>query len=139
HYNMVGFDHVALSISGKNHSLQYLNSQLVDNSDTIISKIENNDFDCSIIVGTDPISHLPWNLSKKLTSKPIILIDNKKSATYSVADIIIPSAITGIETGGLAYRLDHVPIELHPILKPPSNILTDEEILTQLVKSLSGG
>ncbi|MFX1427321.1 MAG: formylmethanofuran dehydrogenase subunit B [Promethearchaeota archaeon] len=139
HYNMVGFDHVALSVSGKNHSLQYLDSQLVDTSDTIISKIENDDFDCSIIVGTDPISHLPWKLSKKLASKPLIFIDNKKSATYNVADIIIPSAITGIETGGLAYRLDHVPIELKPILNPPSNVLSDEEILNQIAEILKGG
>ena len=139
HYNMVGFDHVALSSCGKNHSLQFSNNQLVESQQTIVSKIENKDFDCSIIVGTDPISHLPWQLTKKLMSKPIILIDNKQSATSYIADIIIPSAITGIESGGLVYRLDHVPIELKKIINPPSNILTDEEILDKIIQGLKEG
>lgn len=139
HYNMAGFDQVALSVSGKNHSLQFSNNHLVDSSDTVITKINNDDFDCSIIVGTDPISHLPWELSKKLASKPLILIDNKKSATLNIADVIFPSAITGIESGGLAYRLDLVPIELKQFLNPPANIISDEEILSQLVEGLKGG
>ncbi|MFX0000989.1 MAG: formylmethanofuran dehydrogenase subunit B [Candidatus Hodarchaeota archaeon] len=133
HYNMVGFEHVALSVCGKNHSLQFANNELIESPETIITKIENEDFDCSIIVGTDPISHLPWQLSKKLMAKPIILIDNKQSATFYTAEIIIPSAITGIESEGLAYRLDHVPIELKKILNPPSSILSDEEILTKII------
>ena len=137
HYNMAGFDHVALSMTGKNGNLQFSGNQLIETSDTIISKINNNDFDCSIIVGTDPVSHLPWELSRKLISKPLILIDNKKSATSMVANIIIPSNITGIESGGLAYRLDHVPIELQKLVNPPNNILSDEEILSKLIERLN--
>ncbi|MHA2391119.1 MAG: formylmethanofuran dehydrogenase subunit B [Promethearchaeota archaeon] len=136
HYNMLGFDHVALSVTGKNGNLQFSGNHLVKTSDTIISKISNNDFDCSIIVGTDPISHLPWELSRKLISKPLILIDNKRSATSIVADVIIPSNITGIESGGLAYRLDHVPVELQKIVNPPNNISSDEEILTNLIERI---
>lgn len=136
HYNMAGFDHVALSNSGKNHSLQFLNNQLVETSETIVSKIEKEDFDCSIIVGTDPISHLPSKLSKNLMKKPLILIDNKQSATSYVADVTIPSAITGIECGGLVYRIDHIPIELKKLLNPPSNVHTDEEILIKLMEAL---
>jgi formylmethanofuran dehydrogenase subunit B len=139
HYNMAGFDHVALSLLGKNHSLQFYENQSINTSNTIISKINNDDFDCSIVVGSDPISHLPWKLSKKLASKPIILIDNKKSATLNIADVSIPSAITGIECGGLAYRLDHVPMELKQIINPPNNIISDEEILTKLFERLKGG
>jgi formylmethanofuran dehydrogenase subunit B len=139
HYNMTGFDHVALSISGKNHSLQFFDMKLVETSNTIISKINNDDFDCSIIVGSDPISHLPWKLSKKIASKPVILIDNKISATMNIADVSIPSAITGIECGGLAYRLDHVPMELKQIVNPPNNIISDEEILTRLFEGLKRG
>ncbi|MFX1454091.1 MAG: formylmethanofuran dehydrogenase subunit B [Promethearchaeota archaeon] len=136
HYNMAGFDQVALSMVGKNHGLQFMNNNIVETLDTVITKISSDDFDCSLIVGTDAISHLPWELSKKLGSKPLILIDNKKSATYSIADVILPSAITGIECGGLAYRLDLVPIELNKVVNPPTNIETDEEILTKLIVGL---
>ncbi|MFX1419341.1 MAG: formylmethanofuran dehydrogenase subunit B [Promethearchaeota archaeon] len=139
HYNMAGFDHVALSNFGKNNSLQFSNNILVDTNETVISKIEKEDFDCSIIVGTDPISHLPSKLSKNLSVKPLILIDNKQSATSYLADIILPSAITGIECGGLVYRIDHVPIELKKILNPPSGVHTDEEILNKLLEALKKG
>lgn len=120
HYNMLGFDYVALSNYGKNHSLQFSNHQLTETSDTIITKIENDDFDCSRIVGTDPISHFPKQLSKKLLSKPLILIDNKQTATSYMADVIIPSSITGIETGGMVYRIDHIPLNLKKIINPPA-------------------
>ncbi len=138
HYNMAGFDHVALSIYGKNHSLQFSNNQLIETSETIVSKIYNEDFDCSIIVGTDPISHFPIQLSRKLIGKPLILIDNKQSATSHIADVVIPSTLTGIESEGLAYRIDHVPIELKKIIKAPANIITDEEILMKLIEGLNG-
>jgi len=136
HYNMAGFDHVALSHSGKNHSLQFSNNQLVETSETIVSKIGKEDFDCSIIVGSDPISHFPSLLSKKLMARPLILIDNKQSATSYAADITLPSAITGIECEGLAYRIDHVPIQLKKILNPPSSIHTDVEILNKFIETL---
>ncbi|MHA1987850.1 MAG: formylmethanofuran dehydrogenase subunit B [Promethearchaeota archaeon] len=137
HYNMVGFDHVALSVTGKNCNIQFSGNQLVETSDNIVSKINNNDFDCSIVVGTDPVSHLPWELSRKLISKPLILIDNNKSATSMIANIVIPSNITGIESEGLTYRLDHVPIQLKKLVNPPNNILSDAEILSKLIERLN--
>jgi len=136
HYNMAGFYHMALSNYGKSHSLEFSNNQLIETNDTIISKIDKENFDCSIIVGTDPISHLPQKLSKKLTSKPLILIDNKQSATSHLADVILPSSITGIESEGLAFRIDHVPIELKKVINPPNNIFSDEEILSQIIEKL---
>jgi formylmethanofuran dehydrogenase subunit B len=137
HFNMAGFDHIALSTCGKNGNLQFKNKELVESKDDIVSKINKKDFDYSIIVGTDPISHFPHTLSQKLASKPIIAIDNRKSATTLIADVVLPTAITGIETGGTVYRLDHVPIELKPILKPPNNLPSDEELLIQILNRLN--
>ena len=137
HFNMAGFDHIALSTCGKNGNLQFKNKELVESRDNIVSKINKEDFDCSIVVGTDPISHFPHTLSQKLASKPIIAIDNRKSATTLIADVVLPTAITGIETGGTVYRLDHVPIELKSILKPPNNLPSDEELLVQILNKLN--
>ncbi|MFW9948176.1 MAG: formylmethanofuran dehydrogenase subunit B, partial [Candidatus Odinarchaeota archaeon] len=74
--------------------------------------------------------------SSKLAKKPIILIDNRDSATSQLSNIVLPTAITGIECRGLAYRLDHIPIELQKIINPPSKIPTDEEIITQIIQKL---
>ncbi len=139
HFNMAGFDHVALSSYGVSGKLQFESKKLVKSEDTIISKINNENFDCSIIVGTDPISHLPHSLSSKLAKKPLILIDNHNSATSHIANVVLPTAITGIESSGLVYRIDQVPVELKKILNPPNDIPSDEELLNQLIKKLNGG
>lgn len=133
HYNMIGFDHTALSYIGKNHSLQFKKHELdtTDNND-IITKIENDEFDLSIIVGTDPISHLPVKLSKILASKPMILLDNRINSSYFIADIVLPTAITGIEAGGTAFRLDNIPIQLDKLIEPPDQIPSDEELLREI-------
>lgn len=139
HYNMTGFDHVALSSTGKIGGLQFKDGELIDTKSNLVSKIANNDFDSSIIVGTDPISHLPFSLSSKLAKKPIILIDNKMTATAELADIILPTAITGIECEGLAFRLDHVPIQLEKIVNPPNNLPSDKDLLEQIITELKKG
>lgn len=133
---MIGFDHTALSYAGKNHSLQYKNHSLVQTDDDIVTKIKKDDFDLSIIVGTDPISHLPIQLSKILASKPIILLDNRKSSTYFLADLILPTAITGVEARGTAFRLDNVPIQIEKIINAPNQIPSDEELLQQINEKL---
>lgn len=139
HFNMAGFDHVALSSYGESGKLQFESKKLVKSEETITSKINKENFDCSIIVGTDPISHLPHSLSSKLTKKPLILIDNHNSATSRIANVVLPTAITGIESSGLVYRIDQVPVELKKILNPPNNIPSDEELFNQLIKKLNGG
>jgi formylmethanofuran dehydrogenase subunit B len=63
-------------------------------------------------------------------------MDNTKSTTFNCAHVVIPSTITGIESGGLGYRLDHVPVEFHKILDPPEHIISDEEILLKLIDGL---
>ena len=139
HFNMAGFDHVALSSFGESGKLEFKQNQMVLTEETLVSKIEKQDFDCSIIVGTDPISHLPHSLSSKMSKKPLILVDNHRTATSHIADVVLPTTITGIESSGLAYRLDQVPIELNKIINPPNNLPSDEEILNQLYELLNKG
>ena len=136
---MAGFDHVALSTYGVFGKLEFKNNQMVKTKDTLISKIEKDDFDSSIIVGTDPIAHLPQSLSSKLAKKPLILIDNHSSATSHIAEVVLPTSITGIESNGLAYRLDQVPIQLDKIINPPNNLPSDEQVLIELYKSINQG
>ncbi|MFW9950947.1 MAG: formylmethanofuran dehydrogenase subunit B [Candidatus Thorarchaeota archaeon] len=137
HFNMAGFDHVALSNYGTSGMLEFRNNQILNTEETVVSKIEKDNFDCSLIVGTDPISHLPHSLSNKLAKKPIILIDNHHTASSQIAEVVLPTSITGIESGGLAYRLDQVPIELDKIISPPNNLPSDEELINQLYELLS--
>ena len=74
-----------------------------------------------------------------MAKKPLILIDNHITATSHIAEVVLPTTITGIESSGLAYRLDQVPIELNKIINPPNNLPSDEELLNQLYGLLNKG
>jgi formylmethanofuran dehydrogenase subunit B len=50
-----------------------------------------------------------------------------------MADVVLPSAFVGIEAGGTAYRMDHVPLPLKKVVDPPRGILSDEEILKRIL------
>lgn len=139
HSNMVGFDQMTLTFYGKRGGIKFENGNPIDSDDNIISKITRDNFDLMFVVGSDPIAHFPKALSSKIAKKPLIVIDNKKSATTMVADVVLPSSITGIESGGLMFRLDMTPINVKPIIKPPSNVLSDQEILEKLIEKFKGG
>jgi formylmethanofuran dehydrogenase subunit B len=74
-----------------------------------------------------------------LVKKPLIIIDNHTTATSRVADVVLPTSITGIESGGLVYRLDQIPIELDNIVNPPSNLPSDVALLIQLSELINQG
>ncbi|MFO8018780.1 MAG: formylmethanofuran dehydrogenase subunit B [Promethearchaeia archaeon] len=139
HYNMAGFEQMALTLTGKHNSIQFKNDQLQDTDKTLVDKIADEDFDLSFFMGTDPISHFPSTLSKKIASKPIIVADNRQSGTTMLADVVLPTAITGVECGGTAIRLDQVPIEVKGIFEPPEKVPTDEELLTNIIAKQTGG
>jgi len=49
-----------------------------------------------------------------------------------MADVVFPSTFVGIETGGTAYRMDHVPLPLKKVVNPPKGCLSDAEILQRI-------
>jgi formylmethanofuran dehydrogenase subunit B len=53
-----------------------------------------------------------------------------------MADVVIPSAIVGIEIEGTAYRMDRVPLPLKRVVQPPNGILSDEEILSKILEEV---
>jgi len=48
--------------------------------------------------------------------------------------VVIPSAISGLEAGGTAVRMDGVRLRFEPILK--TDLLTDEQILTKITEAI---
>ena len=68
-----------------------------------------------------------------MVKHPLIVIDPHMNATAMLGDVVFPSAFVGIEAGGTAYRMDHVPLPLKKVVEPPKGILSDEEILTKIL------
>lgn len=137
-HNMNGFIQVSLPLVGKMNQIEFSNGKLVEENKNMISMIQEGDFDCSIIVASDPLSNLPISLSSKLAKKPMIVLDCFQTPTTKMADVVLPSAITGIEAGGLVYRMDNVPMVLKKIIEPPESLLSDEQILENIDSKLEG-
>jgi formylmethanofuran dehydrogenase subunit B len=90
--------------------------------------------DAALVIGSDPLSSLPFGTAKSLTRVPLIAIDPRRSLTTDAAQVVIPSAMYGLEAGGSAIRMDGVRIEFEPIVK--SDLLTDEQILARIKEEI---
>jgi formylmethanofuran dehydrogenase subunit B len=85
---------------------------------------------------SDPVAGFPKDAVEHLVKNPLIVIDPHLNATSMMADVVIPSAIVGIEIEGTAYRMDRVPLPLKKIDQPPDEILSDEEILSKILEEV---
>ncbi len=93
----------------------------------------NDSIDTVLVVGSDPVNSLPFDVVQKLRKKRLILVDPKKSLTSEVAEVVIPSAITGIDQGGTMVRSDGVRMEVEPLWEAE---WTDKDVLKELLEGV---
>ncbi|KXB05229.1 formylmethanofuran dehydrogenase [candidate division MSBL1 archaeon SCGC-AAA382A03] len=105
---------------------------------SVVDMLSNKEADAAMIVASDPAANLPGPALEHLREIPSITIDPHMTPTAELSEIYIPSAISGIEAEGTAYRMDGVPIKLKKIMDPPEGIMTDEKIL-EMVKEKTKG
>ncbi len=143
HFNVNGTNHVMLWLTGYPYAIDFSRGfpRMIPGVTTTIDLLVNGDVDAALIVASDPIAHLPQKAVEHLARIPVIVIDAKWSLTTTVADVIIPAGLVGIECEGTAYRMDDVPIRMKKLVDPPPGVLCDKEILAKLlekVKELKG-
>jgi formylmethanofuran dehydrogenase subunit B len=90
--------------------------------------------DAALIIGSDPLSALPFGTARALAHIPLIAIDPRRSLTTDAAQVVIPSAMSGLEAGGTALRMDGTRISFEPITQ--SERLSDEQILTRIMEAI---
>ncbi len=54
----------------------------------------------------------------------------------TVSDVHIPVAIVGVETGGICYRMDNVPIQYRAVVPPYNGTLADEELFNRILNRM---
>jgi len=54
--------------------------------------LKNEKIDTALIIGTDPVYSLPFEVSSKLGKIKTIVVDPRMSFTARIADVVIPSA-----------------------------------------------
>jgi formylmethanofuran dehydrogenase subunit B len=103
---------------------------------SVVDILCREESDAALVIASDPVAHFPRDAAQNLVQNPLVVIDPEPTPTSLMADVVIPSAFVGIETAGTAYRMDHVPLPLKKVVKPPKNCLSDEEILKRILNEV---
>lgn len=132
HYNMLGFNKQLYEKTGFVNKVNFSNGTSHKPEFSFIEQIRNKEPDCILIMGSDPMTSLPQSLLKNFEGIPLITIDPYISATTEISQVVLSSAISSLETGGNAIRMDWTNIPLSNCF--PTKIPSDEELINQLIE-----
>jgi len=121
-YNMRGF-------------VETINDSGLERGEPFPQALVNQDVDAALIVGADPLSDLPFPVSRKLREIKTIVIDPRTTPTTEIADVVIHSVINGIFGEGSVRRMDGVEFKLKPCCIVGGG-LSDEAILKRIMEGL---
>jgi formylmethanofuran dehydrogenase subunit B len=135
HFNVTGADMVFTWQTGYPYAVDFSMGYPRYNpgETSAIDVLLRKECDAALVVASDPVANFPRKAAESLVKNPLIVVDPHMNATSQMADIVFPSAFVGIEAGGTAYRMDHVPLPLKKVLEPPRSVLSDEVILTRIL------
>jgi formylmethanofuran dehydrogenase subunit B len=135
HYNMRGFNQLLLGQTLYINSVSFQKgSRAAAHGPEQSVALAAKGSDAALIIGSDPLSALPFGTARALARIPLIAIDPRRSLTTDAAQVVIPSAMSGLEAGGTALRMDGTRISFDPITK--SERLSDEQILTRIMEAI---
>ncbi|MCD6263274.1 formylmethanofuran dehydrogenase subunit B [Candidatus Bathyarchaeota archaeon] len=138
HFNVAGANIVFLWQTGYPFAVDFSHDYPRYNPGvtSVIDILSRRESDASLIVASDPVANFPRRAVESLLENPLIVIDPHRTATAERADVVIPSALVGIECEGTAYRMDGVPLKMKKVVDPPPGCLSDEEILHRILEEV---
>ena len=142
HYNMRGFNQNMFNETGHLNRVKFEkgdNTNVVHGAEfSIVESLNEKKVDAALIIGSDPLSSLPRAVADHLLNIPVITLDPCETFTSRKAKVTIPSALSGVECGGSAIRMDGEEVKFEPIVDVKSQTIrpSDEEILTRIMEAL---
>ena len=133
HYNMRGFNQLMLDETGFINQVSFKDGKISHGPEHSVVAASKS-CDAALVIGSDPLSALPFGVAKSLARMPLIAIDPKRSLTTDAARVVIPSAIYGLEAGGSAIRMDGGKVQFEPVTA--SDLPTDEAILARIKEAI---
>jgi formylmethanofuran dehydrogenase subunit B len=103
---------------------------------SVIDILCRDESDAGLVIASDPVATFPKDAVQNLIKNPLIVIEPHESPTASMADVVIPPAIAGVEVEGTSYRMDHVPLPLKKVVEPPEGCLPDAEIIRRILQEV---
>lgn len=132
HSNMRGFNETLWEKTGHVHKYSFERDE--SHSEFEFSNLlRQQKPDTVLIIGSDPVNSLPLEISRELSNINTIIVDPRITYTEGVSNVVIPSALSGVETGGTMVRSDGVKVELNPVFEQDVN---DEYVLKKLLEGV---
>jgi formylmethanofuran dehydrogenase subunit B len=97
--------------------------------------LERGEADAALVVGSDPLGHLPRQAAERLRAIPVVSVDARNTATADAARVAFTTAAPGVHRPGVVHRLDGVPVPLRAVLQ--SARPSDEEVLGSIAGRLA--
>jgi formylmethanofuran dehydrogenase subunit B len=132
--NMLGFSQSLHQQTSYVNSVSFASGVSHERQFSFLEQVHKQAAECILIVGSDPFSTLPQSLLGKLQGVDIICLDHFTTLTTGTADIVIPSAVPGVECRGSMVRLDGDGVALAEPIK--DGFPTQEAILRQLLEQV---
>ena len=129
HGNVTGADHVVTWRTGYPFAVNLGRGYPRFNPGeyTATDVLARREADAALIVASDPMANFSEAARRHLSSIPYVALDPKETPTTRHATVAFTVATYGINVAGTAYRMDDIPIPLHPAF--PSPHPSDLEIL----------
>ncbi len=134
HYNMRGFNENLFKETGFVNKVKFDRKAANENKYSIVEVLREKSIDALLVIGSDPLSSLPRSIAVHLADIPVICIDPCVTLTAKIAAVTIPCAVSGVESGGTAVRMDGEVVKLSKSIE--NKYLSDEEILTQIMEAI---
>lgn len=134
HYNVAGANHVMLWLTGYPYAVNLSRGYPVYNPGefSAVDVLGRQECDAALVIASDPAAHFPAQSAEHLSRIPTVVMDPKVSMTALMAEVVLPTAIAGIESDGTAYRMDGVPIRMRKVVD--SEFEPDSAILEKLIE-----
>ena len=134
-YNTMGFNENLFAETGYVNSVKFENGTVKHGPEySIVESLKAKTVDAALIIGSDPLLILPRSISKNMLEIPVISVDNCETLTSKHAKVYINTAISGVESGGSAIRMDGVKVNFEPVIE--TNNPSDEVILKKIMEAL---
>lgn len=130
--NMLGFCQSLQRQSSYVNSTSFAGRVVSGREFSFLEQVLNHAADCVLFVGSDPFSTLPQSLLNELQGVDIICLDQFPTLTTEAADVVLPTAVPGVKSGGKVVRMDGEEIAL---VEPIKDVYpTQEAMLRQLLE-----
>ena len=133
-FNLRGFNQSLYKQTGYVNQVSFAAGVSHGSEFSFLEQVRKRLADCVLIIGSDPFSNLPPSLIRNLQGTSVICLDHFSTPTTNSAEVVIPTALPGLECSGSAIRMDGDEITLVKLKK--AGYPTEEEILKQLAERI---